>query len=52
LSFRPAFPIGDEHLQELLDRATSSKDILEIPYEKTAEGLAPQTTAMQTGRKY
>lgn len=52
VTFKPAFPIGDEHLQELLDRANTTKEILAIPYEKTESGLAPQTAAMQTGRKY
>lgn len=52
VTFRPGFPIGDEHLQEIMERTASSKDILMIPYEKTESGLGEQTAKMQTGRKY
>jgi hypothetical protein len=44
--------IAEEFLNALYERMMATKDILIIPYEKTSEGLAPQTEAMQTGRKY
>lgn len=39
-------------LGALWERVQKAQDILQIPYEKTSEGLAPQTAAMQTGKKY
>lgn len=44
--------IEDKYLSELQARLVTARDILTIPYEKTSEGLSPQTAAMQTGKKY
>lgn len=52
VTFKAGFAIGDDHLQELMDRANTTKEILAIPYDKTEQGLSKETAAMQTGRKY
>jgi hypothetical protein len=52
VKFNYLFDVGTEHLQGIYDRAQQTRELLAIPYEKTAEGLSPTTEAMQTGKKY
>lgn len=53
VGFEFNFAIGDEFLSALEQKMLASKDILFTPYEKTSDGtMAPQTAAMQTGKKY
>jgi hypothetical protein len=52
VDFTAAFPLGEEHLGAILQRADEAKMVLMTPYEKTEQGLSDKTAAMQSGKKY